>query len=182
MMTKEINQENEGDGSHGPQKPALGLTGRKIIYDKDGKPCRACNTLLDFKMATGAKPKVSGTFPGFSTAYAKDEPPDVEQLGRSTWTFLHSVAASYPEEASISQQEDMKSFLNIFGKIYPCWFCAKDFTKYIGENQPKVKTQEDFGRWLCDAHNSVNKKLGKPQFDCNLWKKRWKDGWDEEEN
>lgn len=111
--------------------------------------------------------------------YAKDQPPDVEKLGRSSWTFLHSVAATYPEKPNKEQQEEMRTFIRIFAKIYPCWFCAMDFQKYIKKSEPKVTNQEEFGRWLCDAHNAVNKKLGKPHFDCNLWKKRWKDGWDE---
>ncbi|KAF6011587.1 hypothetical protein HII13_002051 [Brettanomyces bruxellensis] len=109
--------------------------------------------------------------------YPKDCPADVEELGRSTWTFLHTVAATYPESATEQQQKEMKAFLETFSKIYPCWFCAKGFRKYIKANEPKVMTQDEFGRWLCDAHNAVNKKLGKPHFDCNLWKKRWKDGW-----
>lgn len=111
--------------------------------------------------------------------YPKDCPADVEELGHSTWTFLHTVAAMYPERATEQQQTEMKEFLETFSKIYPCWFCAKGFRKYIKANEPKVMTQDEFGRWLCDAHNAVNKKLGKPHFDCNLWKKRWKDGWED---
>ncbi|OBA16232.1 uncharacterized protein OGAPODRAFT_86734 [Ogataea polymorpha] len=71
----------------------------------------------------------------------------------------------------------MKTFLRVFGNIYPCWFCAKDFRQYMEKDKPKVRTQEEFGKWLCDAHNEVNEKLGKKKFDCNLWKERWKDGW-----
>lgn len=132
--------------------------------------------------AGAASASSSSTSPSKSdTAYPKDCPPDVNQLGRSTWTFLHSVAATYPEKPSDSQQTNMLQFLNIFAKIYPCWFCAKDFETYISkpETKPRVTNQEEFGRWLCDAHNEVNVKLGKPKFDCNLWKQRWKDGWDD---
>lgn len=109
-------------------------------------------------------------------SYSKDDPPDVEQLGRSSWTLLHSIGAKYPINPSAEQQNDITNFLQLFGKLYPCWFCAKDFNQYLSENKPKVKTQEDLNRWLCDAHNEVNAKLGKPTFDCNLWKQRWKDG------
>ncbi|ESW98831.1 putative FAD dependent sulfhydryl oxidase Erv1 [Ogataea parapolymorpha DL-1] len=146
---------------------SVGPSGRKIILDENGKPCRSCNTLLDFKAVTKSATKT----------VADDCPPDVEQLGRSTWTFLHSVAAKYPEQASEEQQEDMRTFLRVFGNIYPCWFCAKDFRQYMEKDKPKVRTQEEFGKWLCDAHNEVNEKLGKKKFDCNLWKERWKDGW-----
>lgn len=103
----------------------------------------------------------------------------MEVLGRSSWTLLHSIAARYPEKPSTKEQKDLSQFLKLFGNFYPCWYCGEDFGKYMGTNEPKVTTQEEFGRWLCDAHNEVNAKLGKPKFNCDLWKKRWKDGWDE---
>ncbi|VEU23769.1 DEKNAAC105045 [Brettanomyces naardenensis] len=188
MAMPELNEYPVPEG-----KPAFGPDGRKIIYDEDGKPCRTCNSLLNFRMATAKEiPKGSksasssvGTIAATSMAalaskpVAKDCPPDVEELGRSTWTFLHSVAAMYPEHPTDDQQQELKTFMVIFSKIYPCWFCAKGFQKFMKKNEPKVTNQEEFGRWLCDAHNAVNEKLGKPKFDCNLWKKRWKDGWDD---
>jgi FAD-linked sulfhydryl oxidase len=112
-----------------------------------------------------------------NNGYPKDCPADVEQLGRSSWTLLHTMAARYPVAPTAEQQNDMSSFIGLFAKLYPCWFCANDFKEYIQKDKPKVQTQEEFGKWLCDAHNEVNKKLGKKEFDCNLWKQRWKDGW-----
>lgn len=165
--------------------------------------CRACNTLLDFQLVTGksktmgaAKKTSDGTQPPKSTnaekaavekpvldvlpgGYKKDYPPDVEKLGRSSWSLLHSVAATYPETPSNKQQADLKQFLKLFGNFYPCWYCGGDFEKYMEKKEPATESQDAFGKWLCEAHNDVNKKLGKPRFDCNLWKQRWKDGWDE---
>lgn len=112
-----------------------------------------------------------------------DDPPDSTELGKGTWTLLHSIAATYPEKPTSAEQNQMHTFLQIFGNIYPCWYCASDFRKWISkpENDPKpqLETQDKFGRWLCAAHNAVNKKINKPEFDCNLWKARWIDGWDE---
>lgn len=122
----------------------------------------------------GVTAGVAGT-----AAVKKECPPDVEELGRSSWTLLHSIAATYPEAPSSKQQSDLKQFINLFGNFYPCWFCRDDFVKYTTTNEPKVTTQEEFGRWLCDAHNEVNVKTGKPKFDCNLWKQRWKDGYED---
>lgn len=133
-------------------------------------------------MATGKAPKGAmgamglAAKPAQEPVPAKECPPDVDQIGRSSWTLLHSIAATYPEKPSDTKQRDLKQFLKLFGTFYPCWFCADDFNEYMVKKEPVVKTQEDFGRWLCDAHNEVNVKLGKPRFDCNLWKQRWKDG------
>lgn len=114
-----------------------------------------------------------------SAGYKKDEPADVEVLGKSSWTLLHLIAATYPENPTSKDQADMKSFVTLFGKFYPCWFCAEDFRAYVDKNEPNTETRESFGKWLCFAHNEVNEKLGKPKFDCDLWKKRWKNGWDD---
>ncbi|KAI3404838.2 ERV1 [Candida oxycetoniae] len=181
--------------------PQFGASGRRIIYDKDGKPCRACNTLLDFQLATGKSSKsrkekkehgqstesssstIASTMPSTTSGtsyYTKVDPPDVTKLGRSSWSLLHSIAATYPEEPTTKQQQDMKSFLNLFAGFYPCWFCGEEFGKYMEKHKPDTGSQDDLGKWLCDAHNAVNKRLGKPKFDCQFWKKRWKDGWDEE--
>ncbi|SCU98015.1 LAFA_0G14906g1_1 [Lachancea sp. 'fantastica'] len=159
-----------------------GLSGRKIVYDEDGKPCRSCNTLLDFQLATGKIGTTSNKNTGLTIdkteSYAKIDPPDVEVLGKSSWTLLHAIAASYPKKPSDFQKGEMKQFMTIFSHVYPCWWCAKDFEKFIRENAPKVDSRDELGKWMCDAHNDVNRKLGKPIFDCNLWEKRWVDGWE----
>ncbi|KAJ5668152.1 uncharacterized protein N7477_006722 [Penicillium maclennaniae] len=108
-------------------------------------------------------------------------PPDVEELGRSTWTLLHSMAATYPETANAEHQDNMRGFLKFFSKLYPCWVCADDFRTWMahpsGRNQPKLGGRKDFGWWLCEAHNEVNRKLGKKEFDCRFWEERWRTGW-----
>lgn len=44
-------------------------------------------------------------------------------------------------------------------------------------NEPKVSNREEFGQWMCEAHNAVNVKLGKKEFDCRFWEERWRTGW-----
>ena len=51
-------------------------------------------------------------------------PLDRQELGRSTWNFLHTMAAYYPDNPSQQQQNDMASFVKIFSKFYPCEDCA----------------------------------------------------------
>lgn len=53
----------------------------------------------------------------------KNCPPDVEALGSSTWTLLHTMAAYYPERPAPSQMDSMKMFFEGFAQHYPCWFC-----------------------------------------------------------
>src|SRR5438034_652881 len=60
-------------------------------------------------------------------------PPDVEELGHCTWTFLHSLTATYPASAPPSLQSKMKQFLSLFSELYPCWVCADDFRDWMAQ-------------------------------------------------
>ncbi|PWY87993.1 hypothetical protein BO94DRAFT_491961 [Aspergillus sclerotioniger CBS 115572] len=160
-----------------------------VILDKDGKPCRLCTSAASWRAltkqakstptTTAAASTPSSTTP--TTGSYTDCPPDSEALGRSTWTFLHSLTASYPVRASNEQQSEMRTFLGIFSRLYPCWVCADDFRNWMAEpsgaNEPRLNGRQEFGDWMCRAHNEVNRKLGKKEFDCRLWEERWRTGW-----
>ncbi len=62
--------------------------------------------------------------------------------------------------------------------FYPCTYCRKDFQDCIKADPPKVESRQAFSVWVCEQHNLVNAKLGKPVFDCDLGKldKRWRTG------
>ena len=115
----------------------------------------------------------------------------------------------------------MKQFIELFGKLYPCWVCAEDFREWmdrpentlevggvenglegvrkggvrrfgVGEKKESsasgagarsggkggnwLDSRERFGLWMCMAHNAVNTKLGKQEFDCRKWEERWRTG------
>ena len=106
-----------------------------------------------------------------------DCPPDVQELGRNTWTLLHTLAATYPRAATTNQKADMSAFLTLFAKLYPCWVCAEDFQTWMSKEKPVLDGRAGLGDWMCRAHNEVNRKLGKREFDCRLWEERWRDGW-----
>lgn len=146
--------------------------------------CRACSSKTAFsalarsiKAPTSTTPAALKTTSPVTTAPTADCPADVETLGRSTWTLLHSIAATYPTNPSSSQQNDLVGFVQLFSRLYPCWVCADDFRGYIEKDPVKAGSRGEFGKWLCDAHNDVNKKLGKPAFDCSKWEERWRTGW-----
>lgn len=44
-------------------------------------------------------------------------------------------------------------------------------------NKVRVESRDEFGNWMCEAHNEVNRKLGKKEFDCTKWEERWRTGW-----
>ncbi|KAF2227882.1 putative FAD dependent sulfhydryl oxidase Erv1 [Elsinoe ampelina] len=167
------------DQNDKPQPPPKG-----IVLGPDGKPCRTCTSVKAWMQMTKSNDAQKSTAKPPATTAASipqlpdDCPPDVEQLGRSSWTLLHTIAASYPERPTLTQQGDARQFVSLFGKLYPCWVCASDFQEWMKSgNEPRVSNREEFGRWMCEAHNAVNQKLGKSTFDCNRWQERWRTGW-----
>ncbi|PSR85477.1 augmenter of liver regeneration [Coniella lustricola] len=159
-----------------------------MVLGPDGKPCRSCTSKSAFsawtaqaktmKAPSAAATTTATSTPAPSTATTTtDCPADVETLGRNSWTLLHSIAATYPTSPTPAQQDDVVGFIKLFSKLYPCWVCAEDFKTYIRKDPVKAGSRGEFGKWLCDAHNHVNKKLGKPVFDCSRWEERWRTGW-----
>ncbi|CAG8685554.1 11068_t:CDS:2, partial [Acaulospora colombiana] len=103
-------------------------------------------------------------------------PPDSEQLGRSTWTFLHTAAAYYPEKPTPQHRRSMLSLLTSLPILYPCSYCAEHLGGEMEKNPPDVSSREKLSQWLCNVHNEVNERLGKEKFDCSRVLERWKDG------
>ncbi|KAI8915481.1 ERV/ALR sulfhydryl oxidase domain-containing protein [Powellomyces hirtus] len=103
-------------------------------------------------------------------------PPDSSTLGSSTWTFLHTMAAYYPETPSPAEQLSMRNFISALTRFYPCGYCADHLTTEVIRNPPTVQNNRALSTWFCEVHNEVNQRQGKPKFDCSKVFERWRDG------
>ena len=96
----------------------------------------------------------------------------MKSLGASTWAFMHTVAAQYPVKPSLSQQQQMRQLINGIARFYPCSYCAHDFRHSIRSHPVQVDNREKLSVWVCERHNEVNEKLGKPVVSCDrIWEK-----------
>jgi mitochondrial FAD-linked sulfhydryl oxidase len=168
------------------------------VKGPDGKPCKVCMG-SDWKswsrISRGSPNKSasshsSGVSVGLGAAAIATSPPDaspsatnqcpvdIDQLGRATWTFLHTAAAYYPTHPTSVQRSSMLALLKSLPFTYPCHHCASHLAENMKENPPElhVTDRATLSRWLCERHNDVNVRLGKARFDCKETDERWRDG------
>lgn len=117
---------------------------------------------------TAEKTSPSGDADGNSRAKTSKE-----DLGRATWTFLHTFAAQFPDEPTKRQERDARELIMILTRMYPCGECARHFAEIVKSNPPDCSSGLGLQRWMCAAHNEVNESLGKPRFDCSRIDERW---------
>ncbi|XP_004498850.1 FAD-linked sulfhydryl oxidase ERV1-like [Cicer arietinum] len=96
-----------------------------------------------------------------------------EELGRATWTFLHTLAAQYPDNPTRQQKKDVKELVQILSRMYPCKECADHFKEVLRSNPVQAGSHAEFSQWLCHVHNVVNRSIGKPVFHCERVDARW---------
>ena len=102
-----------------------------------------------------------------------EPPPGLTEIGNAGWTTLHTMAAYYPEKPSNEVKENARRLLEAFTHLFPCRDCANDLREWMAEHPPRVESRHEFSQWMCETHNHVNRRLGKPEFDCNLVEQRW---------
>ncbi|KAI1773884.1 ERV/ALR sulfhydryl oxidase domain-containing protein [Hypoxylon cercidicola] len=89
------------------------------------------------------------------------------ELGRSTWKFFHTMMARFPDKPTEDDSLALKTFIQLFARLYPCGDCARHFQKLLAQYPPQVSSRNAAAGWACFVHNQVNERLHKPVFDCN---------------
>ncbi|CAM8935312.1 unnamed protein product [Rhodiola kirilowii] len=134
----------------------------------------------DSPVVTKGKPEFSVSlatkeFPANETVIQKQSagPVNKEELGRATWTLLHTLAAQYPDNPTRQQKKDVKELMAILSRIYPCKECADHFKEVLRASPVQAGSQSELSQWMCYAHNVVNRSLGKLTFPCERVDARW---------
>jgi FAD-linked sulfhydryl oxidase len=173
--------------SHGAAAAAGAVAGGAVAAVALSSSRRSSTTPLDLPLrpvgAVAAEPRTLVLLE--KTAIAPPPPPPPassagpaaavtrEALGRATWTLLHTLAARFPDRPTRRQRRDAEALIDALTRVYPCGECAAHFAELCARDPPDASTGAALRLWTCRAHNSVNARLGKPQFDCSLAAARW---------
>ncbi|KAF2015723.1 hypothetical protein BU24DRAFT_184111 [Aaosphaeria arxii CBS 175.79] len=88
------------------------------------------------------------------------------ELGRAAWKVLHTTFARFPEKPTDDEKEALRSYVHLFQRLYPCGECAEHFSTVLEKYPPQVSSRSAAAMWGCMVHNIVNKRLHKPEFNC----------------
>ena len=89
-----------------------------------------------------------------------------EELGRMSWGLLHAMAKYYEKSPTETQKKSMLNYLISFADNYPCDICKAHLKEEYSLHPPNVNSRVELKKWVCDLHNCVNNRLGKPQYKC----------------
>lgn len=115
-----------------------------------------------------ATAKYAPSFPSTPPIPANTLPPTRRaELGRASWRLFHTMMARFPEEPSADDSLALKTYIQLFARLYPCGDCASHFQKLLQKYPPQTNSRNAAAGWACFVHNEVNKRLKKAEFDCN---------------
>ena len=81
------------------------------------------------------------------------------------WTTLHLVTLAHPNEPSEAHKKDAEAWVYAFRSIIPCEVCRIHYTNELKRMPPNVESKHEFVEWGRALHNSVNKRLGKREWE-----------------
>lgn len=101
---------------------------------------------------------------GTSTRDGRVLPPNRRELGRAGWLYLHSMAASFPENPTDMDNLQTKAWCYSFASLYPCHICRDSLIEIYKRIPPITNSRRNLLMWTYDVHNSVNLELSYPTY------------------
>lgn len=92
----------------------------------------------------------------------------LNEVGRSGWHFIHTLAANYPEKPIFREKYALYGFFDSIINFYPCEKCRKHLLYNINKYGLRKANRTDFTMFTCFLHNEVNKQQGKKLFPCDI--------------
>jgi hypothetical protein len=91
-------------------------------------------------------------------------------FGPHWWYVMQNLCATLPQRPSLKERADLKLLLRLLLQKIPCSECkehARDYVKEHPITNNVVKDPYSAFSYICQFHNDVNKRTGKPVVDCS---------------
>ena len=86
--------------------------------------------------------------------------------GPPLWYIMHSIAYSFPENASEQYKLIYSDFYNkIIPSLILCKFCLYHYRSYIRKKKIDFNSKDNLINWLIDLHNDVNIRNNKIKYN-----------------
>jgi hypothetical protein len=96
----------------------------------------------------------------------------IEVWGSNIWSLFHGLSYKIREDRFLYHRERLIYIVKSICSTLPCPDCSKDATNLLNNtNFNNIRTKEDFKQFIFNFHNSVNKKLNKPNYDFSQLEK-----------
>lgn len=91
-----------------------------------------------------------------------------DRWGQDYWRVMHAATFLYPEDPADIDKTRMLTFLRLIPFLLPCSACGFHFAQYIqnpatGLTDSVLSSRDTLTRWLVEAHNDVNRRVGKAE-------------------
>jgi len=78
------------------------------------------------------------------------------------------IAWNYPVQPTEEEKKTVKTFFHTIAQLLPCASCRDDFSKLLKSYPIDTVNRDSLTRWLVEAHNRVNERLGKPRLSYEV--------------
>lgn len=90
-----------------------------------------------------------------------------EIWGPHAWFLLHSISLEYPENPTIADKNNMRTFIYSLSNVLPCEKCRVNFQNHLKTkplSDENLSSRTMFVKWMIDIHNDINKLNNKPEW------------------
>ena len=121
-----------------PKKPASSGRFKMPKSDCPDPVCQSTSDMFAQALKGASKSADATTAPLKATEKGPVRCPlDINELGKSAWDVIHTMAAYYPEDPSEEQQRAATNFFTSLALLYPCHVCAEDFQESVAQRPPR---------------------------------------------
>ena len=100
---------------------------------------------------------------------------DPTLFGKYIWGAMHFTALGAPKTFDTSNASAYRIFYGQIPYVIPCASCGEHLKDVYAANpiEHALSSADDLFKWTVDVHNSVNKRLGKPQVSVEEARAYW---------